>query len=109
MSGYAARTHASEGVLIRLWARALAIESAPGRRIVIVSTDVVGMPRAVTDEVAARVAKQYGLARSQFFVNASHTHTGPVVWPNHHQSDGVPARPSRKSCSRTSGHSPMLL
>ena len=66
----------------RLWAKALAIESAPGRRIVIVTTDVVGIPRAVTDEVAARVEKQYGLKRSQFFVNASHTHTGPVVWPN---------------------------
>ncbi|HEY2014970.1 MAG TPA: neutral/alkaline non-lysosomal ceramidase N-terminal domain-containing protein [Bryobacteraceae bacterium] len=82
MSGYAARTHPSDGVLIPLWAKALALESSPSARIVIVTTDVVGIPRAVADEVAARVAKQYGLKRSQFLLNVSHTHTGPMVWPN---------------------------
>src|SRR5436305_14302800 len=82
MSGYAARTHPSDGVLTPLWARALSIESGPGRRIVIVSTDVVGIPRVVTDQVAARVERQFGLKRPQFLINASHTHTGPVVWPN---------------------------
>jgi len=82
MSGYAARTHPSDGVITRLWAKALAIESSPGNRIVIVATDVVGIPRAVADQVAARVKNQYGLKRSQFLLNASHTHTGPMVWPN---------------------------
>src|SRR6266481_7497977 len=82
MSGYAARTHPSEGVLAPLWAKALAFESSPGGRIVIVTTDVIGIPRAVADQVAARVLKQYGLKRSQFLLNASHTHTGPMVWPN---------------------------
>jgi neutral ceramidase len=78
MSGYAARTHPSEGVASRIWAKALAIESSPSARIVIVTVDVVGIPREVSDAVAARV----GLKRSQFILNASHTHTGPIVWPN---------------------------
>ena len=82
MSGYAARTHPSEGVLSRLWAKALAIESSQGGRIVIVSTDLVGIPRELSDEVAAKLKKQYGLNRSQLLINASHTHTGPIVWPN---------------------------
>ena len=82
MSGYAARTHPSEGVLSPLWAKALAIESSPGGRIVIVSTDLVGIPRELSDEVAAKLKKQYGLNRSQLLINASHTHTGPMVWPN---------------------------
>src|SRR5712691_4640603 len=69
MSGYAARTHPSDGVLIPLWAKALAIESGPGRRIVIVSTDVVGIPRVVVDQVSQRVEKQYGLKRPQFLIN----------------------------------------
>jgi len=81
MSGYAARTHASEGTLMPLWAKALALESGPGRTMVIVTTDVVGVPRVVVDEVAARVEKQ-GLKRPQFLINTSHTHTGPVVWQN---------------------------
>jgi len=29
--------------------------------VVIVSTDLVGLPRAITDVVAARVLKEYGL------------------------------------------------
>ncbi|HJZ95736.1 MAG TPA: neutral/alkaline non-lysosomal ceramidase N-terminal domain-containing protein [Candidatus Solibacter sp.] len=82
MSGYAARTHPSEGVLNRLWAKALAIESSQGGRIVIISTDLVGIPRDLSDQVAARLKKQFGLNRSQLLINASHTHTGPIVWPN---------------------------
>src|SRR5690242_6022469 len=82
MSGYAARTHPSEGALNRLWAKALAIESSPGARIVIVSSDLVGIPRELSDEVVAKLKKQHGLNRSQFLINASHTHTGPIVWPN---------------------------
>src|SRR5215212_9474029 len=78
LSGYAARTRPSEGALLKLWARALAIESGNGQRIVIVSTDVVGIPRAVADDVAARVEKQHGVKRAQLLLNASHTHTGPV-------------------------------
>lgn len=82
MSGYASRTHPSDGVLNPLWAKALALESSHGGRIVIVTADVVGIPRAVADEVAAAAGKQYGLKRSQLLLNASHTHTGPMVWPN---------------------------
>ena len=82
LSGYAARTHASEGALHKLWAKALVIESGRGQRIVIVSTDVVGIPRTIADDVAARVEKQYGIRRAQLLLNASHTHTGPYIWSN---------------------------
>jgi hypothetical protein len=82
MSGYASRTHASEGVIHDLWAKALAIEDPAGRRVVIVTTDLIGLPREVSTEIAARVKKQYGLERSQVLLCVSHTHSGPVVWPN---------------------------
>ena len=82
MSGYAARTHPSGGALTRLWAKALAFESSPGGRIVVVTADVIGFPRSLGDEVAARVERQYRWKRSQLLLNASHTHTGPMVWPN---------------------------
>ena len=79
MAGYGSRTHASTGVLQKLWAKALAIEDDRGRRVVIVTTDLIGLPRAITDPVAARIAKEYGLERSQILFNSSHTHTGPLV------------------------------
>jgi neutral ceramidase len=82
MSGYADRKHPSEGVLHPLWAKALAIEDDKHGRVVIVSTDLVGLPRALTDAVAARVQSQFGLDRSRLLLNSSHTHTGPVVRPN---------------------------
>ncbi len=82
LSGYGNRTHPSTGVLTPLWAKALAIEDAKGGRVVIVTTDLVGLPRAITDPVAARIEKEYGLERSRVLFNSSHTHTGPLVRSN---------------------------
>ncbi len=74
-------TKPSEGVLHDLWAKALVLEDAAGGRVAIVSTDLIGLPREVSDAVAARLEKQFGLKRSQLLLNSSHTHSGPVVWP----------------------------
>jgi neutral ceramidase len=82
LSGYASRNHPSEGVLHDLWAKALAIEDGKGQRVVIVTMDLIGLPRSLSDTVAARVAKEYGLERSRLLLNCSHTHTGPVLREN---------------------------
>ena len=82
MAGYASRTHPSTGVLQPLSAKALAIEDSKGGRIVIVTTDLVGLPRSVTDVAAARILKEHGLDRSRLVFNSSHTHTGPLVRGN---------------------------
>src|SRR5450759_3456430 len=82
LSGYASRNHPSEGVLHDLWGKALAIEDGQGQRVVIVTTDLIGLPRSLSDSVAARVAKEYGLDRSRLVLNCSHTHTGPVLRAN---------------------------
>jgi hypothetical protein len=81
MSGYANRNHPSTGVRQPLWARALALESGSGGRLVIVATDLIGLPAEIADEVAARARRQFGIERSRLLLNSSHTHTGPVVWP----------------------------
>jgi hypothetical protein len=82
LSGYASRNQPSQGVLHDLWAKALALEDSRGNRAVVVSTDLIGLPRAISDVVAARVQKQYGLDRAQLVLNSSHTHTGPMLWRN---------------------------
>jgi hypothetical protein len=82
LSGYASRNHPSEGVLHDLWAKALAIEDGKGQRAVLVTIDLVGLPPSLSNTVAARVSKEYGLERSRLVMNCSHTHTGPVVRPN---------------------------
>lgn len=82
MSGYAARTRPSESVVHDLWAKALALQDAQGGRLVIVTTDLIGLPREVSEEVAAGVKKKHGLERGQILFNSSHTHSGPMVLPN---------------------------
>lgn len=82
MSGYAARTHPSEGVLAELWAKALAFRDPQGQRVVLVTTDLIGLPRHVSDAVVARAQEKFGLGRSQLLLNSSHTHCGPTVGRN---------------------------
>jgi neutral ceramidase len=82
LAGFAARTHPSEGVLHDLWAKALALEDSKGNRAVIVTTDLIGLPHGISDVVAARVEKQYGLDRAALLLNSSHTHSGPLLRGN---------------------------
>ena len=79
LSGYASRTNPATCVRHELFAKALALADDRGGKVVIVTADLIGFPRELSDDIAARVAKQHGLARSQLLLNASHTHYGPVL------------------------------
>src|SRR4051794_16730312 len=58
LTGYANRTHPSDGVVHDIKAKALAIEDNSKGRLVIVTTDLIGLPRSISDLVAARVSKE---------------------------------------------------
>jgi hypothetical protein len=79
MAGYASRRKASEGVIQELYAKALALEDHSGKRVVLVTTDLLGFPAVVSHNVAERAEKQYHLTRAQLLLSSSHTHGGPVV------------------------------
>jgi neutral/alkaline ceramidase-like enzyme len=79
MAGYAARKKPAEGKIHDLHAKALAIMDGSGNRVVLVTADLLGFPRALSEEVSKRAKKSYGLKREQILFNASHTHTGPVL------------------------------
>lgn len=79
MAGYAARNKPFDGKLHDLFAKALAIQDAQGNRIVIVTTDLLGLPRALTAEISEHANKSYGLKREQILFNSSHTHSGPTL------------------------------
>jgi hypothetical protein len=79
MSGYAARDKPSEGKVQDLFAKALALEDAAGTRLVIVTLDLVGIPRSLRDVVAKQAREKYRLPPDSLLLNASHTHCGPVV------------------------------
>src|SRR5512133_1788745 len=80
MAGYAARNHPSEGVLHDLWSKALVIEDAKGKKAVLITNDLVQVPKLVSDRIRDRIGAKYGLTRSQIILNSSHTHSGPVLY-----------------------------
>ncbi|HEY1188149.1 MAG TPA: neutral/alkaline non-lysosomal ceramidase N-terminal domain-containing protein, partial [Gemmata sp.] len=82
MAGYAARTKPAEGKVHDLHAKALCLEDASGKRLVLVTTDLIGIPRALGSEVASAVEKKYGIKRAELVLSASHTHCGPVIREN---------------------------
>ncbi|HUG92948.1 MAG TPA: neutral/alkaline non-lysosomal ceramidase N-terminal domain-containing protein [Planctomycetaceae bacterium] len=79
MAGYAARNKPSEGTAQDLFAKALAIEDADGTRLVVVTADLIGIPRGLRDSLVARVREKFGLAPEALLLNASHTHCGPEL------------------------------
>ncbi|HXG09868.1 MAG TPA: neutral/alkaline non-lysosomal ceramidase N-terminal domain-containing protein [Gemmataceae bacterium] len=82
MSGYSARTKPAEGKRNDLWAKALALEDPKGRRAVLITMDLVGIPREIATAVCGRLKAKHGLAREALILNVSHTHCGPVVGSN---------------------------
>ena len=83
MSGYASRgvKHA-DGKLTDLWAKAVVLEDAAGRRAVLITYDLIGIDRGLSRDICAALAEEFQLQREQVALNFSHTHTGPVVAKN---------------------------
>lgn len=78
-AGYASRTHAADGKIHDLWAKALALEDETGKQAVLVTTDMLGFPKAMSDRIRERLNSQFGLSKAQIILNSSHTHSGPVL------------------------------
>jgi neutral ceramidase len=79
MAGYSSRTSPASGTLHELYVRVLALEDAQGHRAVLVSTDLLGIPRSISENVSQALAAKFGLPRDAIMLNASHTHCGPVL------------------------------
>ncbi|MBX7075164.1 MAG: neutral/alkaline non-lysosomal ceramidase N-terminal domain-containing protein [Pirellulales bacterium] len=77
LAGYGSRATEHEGVDSPLWARALAIDA--GKTVVLIAVDNCGIPAAVTDEVARRIAAAQPLPRSNIVICATHTHSAPTL------------------------------
>ena len=79
MAGYASRTNPSEGKLHDLWAKALILEDAQGEKAVLVTMDILGVPKLISEEIRNQLQQKFNLQKSQINLNSSHTHSGPVL------------------------------
>ena len=82
MAGYASRNHPATGKLTDLWAKALVLEDSRGRLAVLVSLDLVGANRQLSQAICRELRRVHSLERDQIALCFSHTHTGPVVGRN---------------------------
>ncbi len=78
-AGYAARNRETKETLHPLWVKALALEDAEGNKAVLLTTDILGFPKTVSDRIRDRLKEGLGLERADIILSASHTHSGPVI------------------------------
>ena len=78
LTGYGNRTTPFESVRQRLRAKALAFGGEGEPPAILITADLIGIPRAMTEEVARRLSAA-GVERARVAVAATHTHTGPSI------------------------------
>jgi hypothetical protein len=82
LAGWAARREPANGKAGELFCKALALEDPDGERAVIVTLDLIAIPRDIAEAVALRVREKWNLSRERILFNASHTHNGPEIRPD---------------------------
>src|SRR5262249_55926486 len=96
MAGYGHRNKPSEGKLTDLYVKTLALEDPRGGRLVLLTSDLVGISRSLAEPVAEEVHKRTGLARERLMLTVSHTHCGPVLRDSLHTMYDMPPDESVK-------------
>jgi len=90
MAGYASRTEPSRGKVHDLYVKALAIEDPQGTRQVIVTSDLISVPRPIRDALEKAVQQKYDLPPEGLLMNCSHTHCGPEIRTTRWSLDSLP-------------------
>ena len=76
LTGFGGRAGPCIGIHDDLYAKALVVESE-GRRVGIVTTDLLGLERSFVDHIRAAASQTLGIAPEALMLNCSHTHSGP--------------------------------
>lgn len=88
--GYAERNRPHLGIRQPLSVKALALEDAGGIRSVLLTYDLLGIPRELGKRIAERMDREHRIPRARLALNSSHTHSAPMLW----YWPGVPQLPS---------------
>ncbi len=79
LRGYSNRHAESEGIVQRLWAKAISIKSPKRPATVLVTVDNCLIPAYLRDELASRLQNRFGLHGDRLAITATHTHSGPML------------------------------
>ena len=103
LAGWAARREPGTGKAAELFTKALALEDSGGGRALIITADLIAVPREVAQQVSAQLQARCGIPRDRILLNASHTHTGPEVRPDKVPFFEIPAEFAAKIGPYVSG------
>lgn len=70
------------GTIHDIWVKALALEDSKGYRSVIVTSDLMGIPKYMYENIYRKVNERFHLDRSQFMLTYSHNHSAPRLNEN---------------------------
>lgn len=79
MAGYAARTRPADGKIHDLKAKALFLEDSKGERALLITTDLLGFSKPISDRIRSDLYSSMGLTKAQIILSSSHTHSGPAL------------------------------
>jgi hypothetical protein len=88
--GYGQRQTPSDGVLDRIFTKALYLEH-PSGRVLLITADLICIPGPLGNAVRAGVAARTGLDPAHVCICASHTHSAPVPWDPAGTAAGIAA------------------
>src|SRR5262249_50901927 len=71
LAGYGDRKNPSEGVDQPLFLKAMAIRAGAAKPMILVTADLIGFSRAVTDSAAAQLQEKFDIPRENFLMIAS--------------------------------------
>jgi hypothetical protein len=54
-------------------------EDAKGNQSVLITTDLLGFPKELSESIRKSLKSEFGFSLSQIILNSSHTHSGPVL------------------------------
>ena len=91
MAGYAARTGPSDGALVDLYVRVLALGAAGNSRLIIVTLDLIEIPDTLRESILGVAREKHGLKPEELLLNVSHTHGGPMVSAKTVADWGIPS------------------
>jgi len=78
LAGYGTK-RAAENTIHDLWVKVMALKSPDGRKVVMATTDHMGMSRTVYESIYSRLHRRYGIDRPEFMITFSHNHSGPCL------------------------------
>ena len=76
LAGYGYKREPEE-ILHDLWVKALVLEDRNGMRSVVVTSDLMGIPRYMYESISRKLMERFHLERSQILLTFSHNHCGP--------------------------------